>query len=247
MSQAAELLRVKSRIKALTEKTVANGCTEAEAMSAAEMVGRLLERYALSMDEIEVRDSRCVQMEVPIGGLRRRPIDGCVPAIARFCDCKVWLARGAGADGVKKAPRYVFFGFETDAALATYLFSVIGRAMATELAQFKLARPALRAVRLRRAAESFQHGIAARVAARLAGMHAEREASVGAQRSTGTALILAKHRVVDEAFAEADVRLVATSAVGRRRVAGAYREGWAAGARINLSRPVQGGTRGVLA
>ena len=44
MSQAAELIRVKGRIKALTEKTVANGCTEAEAMAAADMVGRLLER-----------------------------------------------------------------------------------------------------------------------------------------------------------------------------------------------------------
>jgi hypothetical protein len=55
-----------SRIKALTEKTVANGCTEAEAMSAAKMVGRLLERYALSMDEIEVREARCVQAEVAI-------------------------------------------------------------------------------------------------------------------------------------------------------------------------------------
>ena len=67
MSQTAELARVKARIKALTEKTVANGCTEAEAMSAAEMVGRLLERYALSMDEIEVRAARCVQAEVPMG------------------------------------------------------------------------------------------------------------------------------------------------------------------------------------
>ena len=47
VSQAAELSRVKGRIKALTEKTVANGCTEAKAMEAADMVGRLLERYAL--------------------------------------------------------------------------------------------------------------------------------------------------------------------------------------------------------
>jgi hypothetical protein len=53
LSQATELGRVKARIKALADKTVANGCTEAEAMSAAEMVGRLLERYALNMDEIE--------------------------------------------------------------------------------------------------------------------------------------------------------------------------------------------------
>jgi hypothetical protein len=52
LSQTDELSRVKSRIKALAEKTVANGCTEAEAMSAAEMVGRLLERYALTMDVV---------------------------------------------------------------------------------------------------------------------------------------------------------------------------------------------------
>jgi len=103
VSQSAELARVKGRIKALTEKTVANGCTEAEAMAAAEIT------------------ARCIQVEVPLGGRRRRPIDGCVPAIARFCDCKVWLARaGSGS-------RYVFFGFETDAALATYLFAVIDR------------------------------------------------------------------------------------------------------------------------
>ena len=93
MSQTTELARVKTRIKALAEKTVGRGCTEAEAMAAAEMVGRLLERYALTMEEVDVRQEPCVQVEVPLGGRRRRPIDGCVPAIARFCDCKVWLAR----------------------------------------------------------------------------------------------------------------------------------------------------------
>src|SRR6202012_1874717 len=139
MSQTAELSRVKARIKALTEKTIANGCTEAEAMAAAEMVGRLLERYALSMDAIEIRTARCIQVTVPLGGCRRRPIDGCVPAIARFCDCKVWLAHAAASDPeqpefdpVRAASRYVFFGFETDTALATYLFAVIGRAISTE-------------------------------------------------------------------------------------------------------------------
>ena len=79
MRQTTELNRVKARIKALAEKTVSNGCTEAEAMAAAEMVGRLLERYALSMEEIDVREQRCVQVEVPIGGKRRRPI-GTLPS-----------------------------------------------------------------------------------------------------------------------------------------------------------------------
>jgi hypothetical protein len=245
LSQTTELSRVKGRIKALTEKTVANGCTEAEAMSAAEMVGRLLERYALSMDEIEVT-ARCVQVEVTVDRLRRGPIDGCVPAIARLCDCKVWLARASRRDPDDPdfdTPRpgnirYIFFGFETDTALAAYLFAVIKRAIVTEAHAFRRANPRLRSTKLRRAAASFQHGLVARVAARLDSMHEEREASVRAQRATGTAMILAKHRVVDEAFREQDVRLVSMSALGRRVIVSAYREGWVAGERVNLNRPM---------
>jgi hypothetical protein len=251
LNQTLELARVKARIKALAEKTITNGCTEAEALSAAEMVGRLLERYALSMDEIEIRSSRCVQREVPLGGKRRRPIDGCVPSIARFCDCKVWLAHATDGqdlpDGeVPRGKRYIFFGFETDADLATYLFSVIDRAVTTETDNFKRSHPRLRALRLRQGAASFQHGLVARVAARLDAMHEEREASVKAQRSTGTALILAKHQVVDAAFREAEVRLVSMSAIGAQADGKAYREGWAAGEKVNLSRPINGEGRGLL-
>ena len=79
LRQTTELTRVKARIKALVDKTVSNGCTEAEAMAAAEMVGRLLERHALSMEEIDVREERCVQIEIPIGGKQRRPIDALQP------------------------------------------------------------------------------------------------------------------------------------------------------------------------
>src|SRR3954462_12546447 len=98
MSQATELARVKARIRALVEKTTSNGCTEAEALSAAEMVGRLLERYALTMEQVDLRDTPCVALQVFAGGQRRRPIDGCVVAIARFCDCKVWLTRLRGPE-----------------------------------------------------------------------------------------------------------------------------------------------------
>jgi hypothetical protein len=64
-------------------------------------------------------------------------------------------------------------------------------------------------------------------------MHSAREASVRAQRSTGTALILARHRVVEDAFRETDVRLVSMNAIGQRRIASAFREGWRAGDRVD--------------
>jgi uncharacterized protein DUF2786 len=179
LRQATELIRVKARIKALAEKTVSNGCTEAEAMAAAEMVGRLLERYALSMAEIDVREEHSVQVAVPIGGRQRRPIDGCITAIARFCDCKVWVSRD------DLIPSYVFFGFAADTAMAGYLFSVIGRAMRTGLSAFRAAHPRLHGVSLRRASKSFQQ--ARRHASRIGSMRCTRLVTPASLHSTPTA------------------------------------------------------------
>ena len=69
--------------------------------------------------------------------------------------------------------------------------------MLTELATFRAAHPRLVGASLRSASKSFQQGMAARVADRLNEMHRERDASVAAQRSTGTALVLVKHQVVE--------------------------------------------------
>jgi hypothetical protein len=130
--------------------------------------------------------------------------------------------------------------------MAAYLFAVIDRAIHTETTVFRRANPRLRAVRLRRASASFQHGMAARIAERLDAMRRDREAAVRTQRATGTALMLVKHRVVEDAFREANVRLVSMAAIGARPIASAYYEGWAAGDRVNLNRPVPGDGRACL-
>ena len=80
--------------RALAEKTVSNGCARAEAMAAAGVgrCGCLSRRYALSMERGQCPRAASHKVEVPIGGKRRRPIDACVTAIVRFCDCKVWVS-----------------------------------------------------------------------------------------------------------------------------------------------------------
>jgi hypothetical protein len=60
-----------------------------------------------------------------------------------------------------------------------------------------------------------------------------------AQRSTDTGLIVAKDRVVEEAFGEIDIRPVRMRATGRRVITTAFRAGWAAGDRVNLNRPMR--------
>ena len=88
--------------------------------------------------------------------------------------------------------------------------------------------------------------MAARVADRLEAMHRERDANVAAQRSTGTALILVKQQVVEDAFRETEIRLVATAGLSRARLNGAFRHGLAAGDRVNLNRPVGDAGRPLL-
>ena len=192
------------------------------------MVGRLLERYALTIEEVDVRREPCVQVDVPIGGQRRRPIDACVP-----------FARS------ERHARYVFFGFETDTALAAYLFTVIDRAIKSELLGFRQTRKSLTGTVLRRASASFQHGMAARIAERLETMHADREATVGTQRSNGTALIVVRHQVVEDAFRASKIRLHALPGLTLRRNA-AYHAGRIAGERVNLNRPLHGSDRALL-
>ena len=125
----SELAKVKARIKALAAKTVEAGCSEHEALHAAEMVGRLLDQYNLSMDEIDIREEICVLSEVPAGSKRRMPVDGAVVPIARFCEVKTWHAKRADETAV-----YCFYGFEPDVAMAVHLFTVVAAAVRAELA-----------------------------------------------------------------------------------------------------------------
>jgi hypothetical protein len=55
-----------------------------------------------------------------------------------------------------------------------------------------------------------------------------------------------KHRVVEDAFREARIRLVAGGR-SRVRLNGAFRRGQDAGDRVDLHRPVAGGGRGLIA
>jgi len=232
MSQHAELAKVKARIKALSEKTVDRGCTEAEALAAAEMVGRLLERYALTMEEIDVRAETCVQVEIKTGGKRRRPIDLSVTAIARFVDCKVWFTQSGS---------YMFFGLEHDTAMARYLYEVVDRAIAVETAAFKRNSTATGAA-LRMATQSFARGMAHRVAVRLMEMRKERDAEVTRQRaSTGTALMVIKEQMVEDAFKQTSIKLVSCKHRVRISNGSAYHQGYEAGAKVNLTRPVEQG------
>ncbi len=123
---------------------------------------------------------------------------------------------------------------------------MITRTIETALLVFRQQVLDLNGTKLRRASASFQHGMAARIADRLEARHTEREAQIGAKQATGTALMVIRHQVVEQAFAETKVKLRMVSGLSFHRDA-AYQAGQSAGERVDLRRPIEGSHRARLA
>ncbi|TAJ39849.1 MAG: DUF2786 domain-containing protein, partial [Reyranella sp.] len=81
MSDLDSLLK---RLQALRAKTVENGCTEGEALAAAEKVAELLDRHDLSLSDLEIRAAPCERRVYETHLKKRIPLDECIGAIAAF-------------------------------------------------------------------------------------------------------------------------------------------------------------------
>jgi len=216
-----ELDKVLGRIQGLREKTVDKGCTEQEALAAAEKVADLLDRYGLSLSEVELKGQSCEGAGIETGRKRSGPIDVCVPAVGRFCDCRVWRETGPTGE-----IRYVFFGLPADVAGARYLYDLVRQAFETETERFKAgALYAQHHTSERRSATtSFQTGLAHGIAAKLTALHEERGTSMRA--STGRDLVPIKAAVVDEELARLGMTFEKRSVGrGKRVLSAAYHAG----------------------
>jgi len=254
-----ELDRIKFKIKALAAKTVANGCSEHEAMSAMEGVGRLLAQYNLTMEECDVRSSVCKTIFIDIDRQHRHPIDSCVTSLADLVNAKCWFNRQykkyPGPNGgvvYKKSAAYAFFGQEQDLELIEYLFKVIHSAIEAESAKFKQSSyysnghktsPEYRhrvAGARRSATVSFQRGMASRIGQRLRVLKAQNDAELAKHRSTGTALVVLKKQIIEDAWQHEGIKLRSNRSSYRIKDSSAFEHGHRAGDKVNLSRPIPG-------
>ena len=210
----AELERLIGRIQALRAKTVEQGCTEAEALAAAEKVAELLDRYGLSLSELDLKRQACKGMAVETGRRRVGPVDDCVPAVAAFFDCRAWGEKSASG-----TLRHVFFGLPADVAAARYLYELVERAFETETARFRAGEAyTTMPTRVRRTAtNSFGIGLARGITAKLRG-------------SSGRDLVVAKAGVVDAELDKLGLRFRARKGTaGRRVLTHAFEQGHEAG------------------
>jgi len=221
----AELDRLIGRIQALRAKTVEQGCTEQEALAAAAKVAELLDRYGLSLSELDLQRQACEGMHVETTRRRVGPVDDCVPSVAAFFDCRVW-----GEKSRAGTLRYVFFGLPADVAAARYLYELVEQAFDTETARFRAGEiyTAAHTKMRRTATNSFQIGLARGIAAKLQSLREARETAL--RGSSGRDLVVAKAGLVEAELAKLGLQLRARkSTTGRRVLHDAFDQGHEAG------------------
>jgi hypothetical protein len=224
-----ELDKLKSRIQALRAKTIDNGCTEEEALSAAAKVAELLDRHDLSLTDIEIREEQCERLAFETGLRKRIPLDACVGAVAEFCDSRVWREKNPAG-----AFRYVFFGLRSDVTVAHYLTELIDGAVRSELGRYKTSREYLRFRHIERhmANASFALGMVSSIASKLTAMKAERN---GVNRGSGRDLVVIKAAIVADELARLDLNLRTVRSASRMVSTTAFEAGSAAGASLAVN------------
>lgn len=217
-----ERQKIAARIRALLAKTVANGCTEAEALSAAQLAAKLLAQYELTLDELELQAT-------PFAQTMGQDVDDLGPqvwkvaaAIAYLVGSRYWTT-GPGVRPVE----VTFFGFVHEVDISTYLLEICQHAMRAQLVRMQrdvaLLRRPVRAMRIR----AFLDGMAERLA--------ERIRALKPPTPTGTGLIVLRGELIDKALHVAGIELKSTTGRSSRDLEPEYQAGRLAGDRVALN------------
>ncbi|APH74143.1 DUF2786 domain-containing protein [Aquibium oceanicum] len=218
-----ELNKVKARIRALSLKTTAHGCTEQEALAAMDKVAELLEVYNLTMSEALLAEETCVEATIDLQRVTRPRWVYIFSTIAAFTQTRAW----------SNMPDIHFFGYEPDVQLAVYLSETILKAFHTEAKRFRETSPyrwgTIRSKR--RLLKAWQLGFFGRLDERLRPMVPQ-----------GKGLVLVKQTKVSEELQrlKPNLKLKRCKAKAVRVNAAAYHAGREVGDRVNLNRPLAG-------
>lgn len=236
-----DLSKLKARLEALRRMTTANGCTEAEALTAAAKAAELLAELGMSDFEIDARLMHELGADL---GTRRTPMVMVYTAIASFADCKGWLRRAGGRQ------TWVYFGEPANLLIAEYVHEVCRRAADTAARDFrrgetyqKRRTSKTRAHALRAFQDGFSRGLAGKIMLglwRRKGVadrpHDERQALVATALAPIEAELARRGMVFHD--------LAPLKVPGRPFREAARGNGYATGRKVDIDAPLAGGRGG---
>lgn len=213
------LAKLRTRIAALRAKTTGAGCTEAEALAAAEMAARLMAQHGLSDDDITMGAARAG--ETTVRTTWRTHIAGAVAT-----------ATNTAAMYLPDDEACEFIGYSPGPDIAAYLYEVLVGAVMRESAAFRSSPfyRRRRSLKTRRAAMTdYREGMVRRLRSRLVALFA---ASRDADASD------AAHRAL--AIRYPDTVDASHSLKSEPRYPAAAAAGWSAGGKVTLAHGVAG-------
>lgn len=230
----ADLDRLVQRIRGLRTKTVEQGCTEPEALAAAEKVAELLDRYGLNLSELDLRKQSCEGIGVETNRKRRGPIDDCIGTIAVLFDCRVWAETSEDA-----TMRYIFFGFPADVQASVYLYDLIALAFVSETATFQAGEiyRSEDSGHRRSVTNSFQIGLSRGINQKLQALRQSRDTANGG--SNGRALVPVKDSMIDDEMERLGLTFHRRATARKRVLPAAYNAGKEAGERFEYRPGIQ--------
>jgi len=233
-----------NRMKMFSERTIDNGCSEAEAMLAAKKLSELQAKYNVSLTELDVQE---MDFEIHYfeAGKRKHPVVCSLNGIRDFCQVEI-LMHSYTRRNDDTSGNISFFGAPHNVQNALYMVNLIKATMEQEFAQFKT-QWEYQDLRMRHHPQSirsnFLNAMGYRIGDRLKRMAKDENQQVKEQSSTGTDLVVLAGQKRDLEHRKMFPRI--GTARGRHSGSGsAASAGAAAGDRASLSRGVGSGSSG---
>lgn len=211
------------RCQGLMAKTTAAGCTEQEAMAAADALKRLLDKYELQLVDLKAKDRTFARDFLDSQQKKKTGMHHLVSGVGDFCDCKAWYDMQGAFGGI----RYWFFGFEDDVMMAKFLLKILDGAIVRSREEYKEANRAwyrqLSGKQKTDTISEFEMSMGDRIAQRLRGMkEMQRQENIA---TTGRDLVVIKGPLVQEALSKTELIFRKEKHGYKYRLGSAFKQG----------------------
>jgi Protein of unknown function (DUF2786) len=216
------------KIRGLLAKTLDNGCTEAEAMTALAKARAMIDAHAVSESELNLtKEEKAILRREPPGTKDSHRIKWRLTyAVAQFCGCRAWRENRV----------LVFCGLPSDAQFATWLLDTLTAFVQDEIVKHLIEVDPSKEDR-REVINGFVLGCADRITQRLSELC---ERSTADATSNAKALVVVKGQAIQAKLDELGIRLCAGGGSCGAFDDSSYQAGRAAGDRASFGRPVSG-------
>jgi hypothetical protein len=226
------------KLKAFSERTVENGCTESEAIAAAKAMQSLQNKYNLTLTELDIELTEYVNERMSLGKKVRHPVLLSLHGLQMFCEVRI----------VGKTGGIAIVGQQHKVDNAVYLISTMMSAMELEFLNYKNTweydeEVNYNGMHPRRVRSNFMNSMGYRLSARLLSMYNESRNNtevMANKSSSGTALVVLADNALEAEYRRQYPNL---RSIGRRSTGSgsASDAGRAAANRVGLNKGVRSG------